>query len=63
MTNLDIVKILQIGIIGLGSLLALLAFWLLRDKQHKQASNQAYFESHLRIHGLFFGSLCSRSCP
>jgi NhaP-type Na+/H+ or K+/H+ antiporter len=36
MTNIDVVKILQMGIIGLGFLLALLAFWLLRNEQHKQ---------------------------
>jgi hypothetical protein len=39
MTNVDVVQILQIGVIGLGFLLALLAFWLLRNEQHKQEPN------------------------
>lgn len=40
MSNIDVVKILQIGIIGLGFLLALLAFWLLRNEQHKKESSE-----------------------
>jgi len=35
LNNLDVVQILQIGVIGLGFLLALLAFWLLRKEQSK----------------------------
>lgn len=51
MQNLDVVQILGLGVIGLGFLLALLAYWLLRQEQARENPNPAV----LRAIYLFMG--------
>lgn len=47
--NLDVVKILGFGVIGLGLLLAILAFWLLQKEQSKSSPSAEILKSVKRF--------------
>lgn len=57
MTNVDIVKILQIGVVGLGFLLALLAFRLLRHAQGSSSPSKPMVNP-VYVFMLFSFALC-----
>ena len=57
LSNLDVVAILQLGVTGLGFLLALLAFWLLLNEQRVKEPRVVYLQS-VKLFMIFSILLC-----